>query len=805
MHISHRWLHDYLDFDLSPSKTSELLTDLGLEVEGLTSYQSIKGGLEGIIVGEVISCKQHPNADRLKVTEVNLGDQVVQIVCGAPNVAKGQKVPVATVDTLLYPTEGEPFKIKKSKIRGEESFGMICAEDEMGIGTSHDGILVLPEDAEIGIPLSNLFETYEDHIYEIGLTPNRSDAMSHYGVARDLRAGLALEKTQSPLNTIPVSSFHVENTTSPIEIEVEEYELVPRYLGVIISGIEVKESPTWLKDRLQSIGLNPINNIVDVTNFILHGLGQPLHAFDYEKIKGSKVVVRKAKQGEKLLCLDEVDRELDTDDLVICDNEGPMCIAGVFGGYHSGVNNTTTSIFLESAYFDAVSVRKTAKRHGLNTDASFRFERGIDIEFCEIALKRAANLIREVAGGVISSEISSFYPKEKESVQLFLNYEKLDTILGHQIEKEKIKSILVSLDFRILNETESGLGLIVPLYRVDVTREIDVVEEILRVYGYNHIPIPQKLTSTLNRSKSSSNLQNQNRVADFLVSLGYNEILTNSLVPLSNNQSRQSIGLKNPLSKELEVLRDHMIGTTLQSVAFNLNRQRSDIKFFEFGKTYSKKGKELEEKRELVLAITGSRYPENWMQTRSTTSFFDIKTVSLELLRRLGIHDLQESLLNKEHPLFAEGLVIESNGQMIAKLGLVQESHLENYDIDQSVFASIIYWDSVLDLSDRKEGEKLYTTIAKYPAVRRDLALLLDDSILFSEIREVCFESERKLLKNVNLFDVYKGKSLDSGKKSYGISLILSDPEKTLTDKQVDKAMERIVNNLQEKFDCSLR
>jgi len=805
MHISHRWLHDYLDFDLSPSKTSELLTDLGLEVEGLTSYQSIKGGLEGIIVGEVISCKQHPNADRLKVTEVNLGDQVVQIVCGAPNVAEGQKVPVATVGTLLYPTEGEPFKIKKSKIRGEESFGMICAEDEMGIGTSHDGILVLPEDTEIGIPLSNLFETYEDHIYEIGLTPNRSDAMSHYGVARDLRAGLALEKTQPPLNTIPVSSFHVENTASPIEIEVEEHELAPRYLGVVISGIEIKESPTWLKDRLKSIGLNPINNIVDITNFILHGLGQPLHAFDYEKIKGLKVVVRKAKQGEKLLCLDEVDRELDTDDLVICDNEGPMCIAGVFGGYHSGVSNTTTSIFLESAYFDAVSVRKTAKRHGLNTDASFRFERGIDIEFCEIALKRAANLIREVAGGVISSEISSFYPREKESVQLFLNYEKLDTILGHQIEKEKIKSILVSLDFRILNETESGLGLIAPLYRVDVTREIDVVEEILRVYGYNHIPIPQKLTSTLNRSKSSSNLQNQNRVADFLVSLGYNEILTNSLVPLSGNQSRQSIGLKNPLSKELEVLRDHMIGTTLQSVAFNLNRQRSDIKFFEFGKTYSKKGKEFEEKRELVLAVTGSRYPENWMQTRSATSFFDIKTVSLELLRRLGIHDLQESLLNNEHPFFAEGLIIESNGQMIAKLGLVQESHLENYDIDQSVFASIIYWDSVLGLSDRKEKEKLYTTIAKYPAVRRDLALLLDDSVLFSEIREVCFESERKLLKNVNLFDVYKGKSLDSGKKSYGISLILSDPEKTLTDKQVDKAIKRIVNNLQEKFDCSLR
>jgi phenylalanyl-tRNA synthetase beta chain len=805
MHISHRWLHDYLDFDLSPSKTSELLTDLGLEVEGLTSYQSIKGGLEGIIVGEVISCKQHPNADRLKVTEVNLGDQVVQIVCGAPNVAEGQKVPVATVGTLLYPTEGEPFKIKKSKIRGEESYGMICAEDEMGIGTSHDGILVLPENAEIGTPLTNLFETYEDHIYEIGLTPNRSDAMSHYGVARDLRAGLALEKTQPPLNTIPVSSFHVENTTSPIEIEVEEHELVPRYLGVVISGIEVKESPTWLKDRLKSIGLNPINNIVDVTNFILHGLGQPLHAFDYNKIKGSKVVVRKAKQGEKLLCLDEVDRELATDDLVICDTEGPMCIAGVFGGHHSGVSNTTTSIFLESAYFDAVSIRKTAKRHGLNTDASFRFERGIDIEFCEIALKRAAILIREVAGGVISSEISSFYPKEKESIQLFLNYEKLNTILGHEIENEKIKSILVSLDFRILNETESGLGLIAPLYRVDVTREIDVVEEILRVYGYNHIPIPQKLTSTLNRSKSSSNLQNQNRVADFLVSLGYNEILTNSLVSLSSNQSEQSVALKNPLSKELEVLRDHMIGTTLQSVAFNLNRQRSDIKFFEFGKTYFKKGKEFEEKRELILAVTGSRYPENWMQTKSATSFFDIKTVSLELLRRLGIYDLQESPLDNEHAFFAEGLIIESNGQRVAELGLVQESHLENYDIDQSVFASIIYWDKVLTLSDQKEGERLYIPIAKYPAVRRDLALLLDDHVLFSEIREVCFESESKLLKNVNLFDVYKGKSLDSDKKSYGISLILSDSEKTLTDKQVDKAMEHIVNNLQEKFDCSLR
>ena len=805
MHISHRWLHDYLDFDLSPSKTSELLTDLGLEVEGLTSYQSIKGGLEGIIVGEVISCKQHPNADRLKVTEVNLGDQMVQIVCGAPNVAEGQKVPVATVGTLLYPAEGEPLKIKKSKIRGEESFGMICAEDEMGIGTSHDGILVLPEDTEIGAPLSNLFETYEDHIYEIGLTPNRSDAMSHYGVARDLRAGLSLEKSQPLLNTIPVSSFHVENTTSPIEIEVEEHDLVPRYLGVVISGIEVKESPGWLKDRLKSIGLNPINNIVDVTNFILHGLGQPLHAFDYSKIKGSKVVVRKAKQGEKLLCLDEVDRELDTDDLVICDSEGPMCIAGVFGGHHSGVNNTTTSIFLESAYFDAVSVRKTAKRHGLNTDASFRFERGIDIEFCEIALKRAAILIREVAGGVISSEISSFYPKEKEPVQLFLNYEKLNTILGHPIEKEKIKSILVSLDFRILNETESGLGLIAPLYRVDVTREIDVVEEILRVYGYNQIPIPQKLTSTLYRSKSSSNLKNQNRVADLLVSLGYNEILTNSLVSLSSNQFGQSVGLKNPLSKELEVLRDHMIGTTLQSVAFNLNRQRSDIKFFEFGKTYAKKDKGFEEKQELVLAVTGSRYPENWMQTKSASSFFDIKTVSLELLRRIGINDLQESLLINENPFFAEGLIIESNGQIVAEFGLVQESHLENYDIDQNVFTSIIYWDSVLDLLDREEGEKLYTPIAKYPAVRRDLALLVDDSVLFGEIKDICFESERKLLRTVNLFDVYKGKSLESGKKSYGVSLVFSDPEKTLTDKQVDKAMERIVNNLQEKFDCSLR
>ena len=805
MHISHRWLHDYLDFDLSPTKTSELLTDLGLEVEGLSSYQSIKGGLEGIIVGEVISCKKHPNADRLKVTEVNLGDQIVQIVCGAPNVAEGQKVPVATVGTLLHPTKGEPFKIKKSKIRGEESLGMICAEDELGIGNSHDGILVLSEDAEIGTPLSELIDTYEDHIYEIGLTPNRSDAMSHYGVARDLRAGLSLEKAQPPLNTIPISSFHVENTTSPIEIEVEEHELAPRYLGVVINGIEVKESPSWLKDRLKSIGLSPINNIVDVTNYILHGLGQPLHAFDYDRIKGSKVIVRKAKPGEKLLCLDDVDRALDADDLLICDSKDPMCIAGVFGGLNSGVSNTTKSIFLESAYFDAVNVRKTAKRHGLNTDASFRFERGVDIEFCEIALKRAANLIREVAGGVISSEISSFYPKEREAIQLFLNYEKLNNILGHEIEKEKIKSILVNLDFRILNETESGLGLIAPLYRVDVTREIDVVEEILRVYGYNQIPIPKKLTSTLHRSKSSSNLHKQNKIADLLVGLGYNEILTNSLVSISSNQFGQSVSLKNPLSKELEVLRDHMIGTTLQSVAFNLNRQRSDIKFFEFGKTYSKKSKGFQENRELVLAVTGNRYSENWMQALSSISLYDLKTVTFELIDRLGINNLQESLLSNEHPFFEEGLSLESNGNLIAELGLVRENFLEAYDIKQNVLSAVIFWDKLLLLSQQEEGEKRYVTIPKYPVVRRDLALLIDKEILFSEIENTCFETERKLLKSVNLFDVYNGKSLAEGKKSYGISLILSDPEKTLTDKQVDKTMERIVKKLQEKFDCSLR
>jgi phenylalanyl-tRNA synthetase beta chain len=491
MLISDQWLKDYFDSQLDPSENAAILTDLGLEVEGVTTYESIKGGLDGVVVGEVLECDQHPNADRLKITRVSAGKETLQIICGAPNVAKGQKVAVALVGTTIYPSSGEPITLKKTKIRGESSEGMLCAEDELGLGQSHDGIMVLDPDLKPGQPLSTVFENYSDTVYEIGLTPNRADAMGHYGVARDLRAGIAKNNQLAPLNTVSTSSFSIENYSTPIEITVQSQEKAPRYLGIVVSDIRVAPSPAWLQHRLKAIGLNPINNVVDCTNYILHGLGQPLHAFDYDKIEGKKVVVRTAEKGEKLLTLDGVERELHAEDLVICDSKKPMCIAGVFGGLHSGVTENTTSVLIESAYFDPVSVRKTSKRHGLHTDASFRFERGVDINTCEIALKRAAIILKEIAGGTVSSDLIESYPKEAEPISLFLNYATLNRIAGTELPKDHVKNILVHLEFKVLNETEAGLGIVVPTYRNDVTREIDVIEEVFRVYGYNNIPVPK--------------------------------------------------------------------------------------------------------------------------------------------------------------------------------------------------------------------------------------------------------------------------------------------------------------------------
>ncbi|MDA0844009.1 MAG: phenylalanine--tRNA ligase subunit beta [Bacteroidetes bacterium] len=805
MHISHRWLTDYLDISLSNEQTAEMLTNLGLEVEGILPYESIKGGLNGLVVGHVLSCEKHPNADRLKVTTVDIGTKVVQIVCGASNVAKGQKVPVATEGTTLYPSQGDPFVIKKSKIRGEESNGMICAEDEIGIGNSHEGILVLDGNLTPGTPLNEVLETYTDTIYEIGLTPNRSDAMSHYGVARDLRAGLALSSIQPPLNSVPISSFSTENHSIALEIQVDDSLAAPRYLGLVIRNLEVTDSPSWLKNRLESIGVKSINNVVDITNFVLHGLGQPLHAFDYDKIRGQKVIVRKAMLGERLLCLDQIDRKLDPEDLVICDTEGPMCIAGVFGGAQSGVTSTTTSIFLESAYFDPISIRKTAKRHALSTDASFRFERGIDIEFCEIALKRAANLIREVAGGTIVGEILESYPKEKEPVQLFLNYTKLNNILGYTIEKEIVKTILVNLDFRILSETENGLGIIAPLYRIDVTREIDVVEEILRVYGYNNIPIPDKLSSTLRRSKSSKNLTAQNKVSESLVSQGFHEILTNSLVPSHTNFGDQSVRLKNPLSAELDVLRDNMFYCSLQSVAFNLNRQRSDLKFFEFGKIYRNEHQSYSEENRLIILLTGNRLAENWIQSSEPSTFYDLKRYAALVLQRLNIEISDELVLSEEQTMFEHGLTLYSGAHKLAELGEISKSLCQNLEIKQAVFGGVFYWDTLLSLVANHPKERLFRPISKYPTVRRDLALLVNKEVCYSEIKKVVKEAEPNLLQTINLFDVYTGDKIDTSMKSYAISLVFTDANKTLTDKQIDKSIDRILKMLGEKVNSTLR
>lgn len=805
MHISHRWLTDYLDISLSNEQTAEMLTNLGLEVEGILPYESIKGGLNGLVVGHVLSCEKHPNADRLKVTTVDIGTEVVQIVCGASNVAKGQKVPVATEGTTLYPSQGDPFVIKKSKIRGEESNGMICAEDEIGIGNSHEGILVLDGNLTPGTPLNEVLETYIDTIYEIGLTPNRSDAMSHYGVARDLRAGLALSSIQPPLNSVPISSFSTENHSTALEIQVDDSLSAPRYLGLVIRNLEVTDSPSWLKNRLESIGVKSINNVVDITNFVLHGLGQPLHAFDYDKIRGQKVIVRKAMLGERLLCLDQIDRKLDPEDLVICDTEGPMCIAGVFGGAQSGVTSTTTSIFLESAYFDPISIRKTAKRHALSTDASFRFERGIDIEFCEIALKRAANLIREVAGGTIVGEILESYPKEKEPVQLFLNYTKLNNILGYTIEKEIVKTILVNLDFRILSETENGLGIIAPLYRIDVTREIDVVEEILRVYGYNNIPIPDKLSSTLRRSKSSKNLTAQNKVSESLVSQGFHEILTNSLVPAHTNFGDQSVRLKNPLSAELDVLRDNMFYCSLQSVAFNLNRQRSDLKFFEFGKIYRNEHQSYSEENRLIILLTGNRLAENWIQSSEPSTLYDLKRYAALVLQRLNIEISDEIVLSEEQTMFEHGLTLYSGAHKLAELGEISKSLCQNLEIKQVVFGGVFYWDTLLSLVANHPKERLFRPISKYPTVRRDLALLVNKEVCYSEIKKVVKEAEPNLLQTINLFDVYTGDKIDTSMKSYAISLVFTDANKTLTDKQIDKSIDRILKMLGEKVNSTLR
>lgn len=806
MRISYNWLKQFIKIDLPSEDTSAILTDLGLEVEVVEPFQSVKGGLIGVVVGEVMTCEKHPDADRLKVTTVNLGDgNPVQIVCGAPNVAVGQKVPVATIGTKLYDKDGNEFEIKKGKIRGQESHGMICAEDELGLGTNHDGIMVLDKKIKPGTTLAEVLKIENDEIFEIGLTPNRADAMSHYGVARDLRASLLLKNKNIELITPSVSAFRVDKRTLKIDVDVIDSKLAPRYCGVTISGVKVKPSPDWLQNRLKSIGLTPKNNIVDVTNYVLHAFGQPLHAFDAAKING-KVIVKTVASGTKFTTLDDVERTLHEDDLMICDENGPMCIAGVFGGKNSGVSDATTNIFLESAYFNPISIRKTAKRHGLSTDASFRFERGIDINLTDYALKRAAMMIQEVAGGEITSDPIDFYPKKIEDFTVFLNFENAKKIIGQELPKETIKKILASLDIKVNSVTDAGLGLIIPSYRVDVQREIDVIEEILRVYGYNNIVYSKKLNATVANSPRNEDYKIQNIVASQLNSNGFHEMMANSLttpdyIKLSAMLKEDyNVNILNPLSNDLSVMRQSLLFSGLEAISYNINRKNSDLKLFEFGKTYHKLLSGNTEKKHLTLYLSGNRNNESWTNPVKPTDFFLFKGYINAILTRLGLTKTVTKPV--ESDVFAEGIAIASGNDTLVEFGVIKKSILKEFDIKQEVLYADFNWDLVLKLISLKIK---FQDIPKYPEVRRDLALLVDEKVSFESIYNIATQTEKSLLKEVNLFDVYQGKNLPEGKKSYAVSFIIQDATKTLTDAQIDKTIGKIKQNLENELGASLR
>ena len=808
MKISYNWLKQFLQTDWNPEKTGELLTDLGLEVEGIDKVESIKGSLKGVVVGEVKTCIKHPNADKLKITTVDLGDgNAVQIVCGAPNVDAGQKVPVATVGTTLYDEKGEGFKIKKGKIRGEESHGMICAEDELGLGKSHDGIMILEESLVAGTPCADVFKIETDFVFEIGLTPNRADAMSHFGVARDLRAGLIQQGTNIELISPSVSDFHVDERTHKVDIEVDDKELIPRYCGITITDVQVKESPEWIQSKLKAIGLTPKNNIVDITNYVLHELGQPLHAFDAAKIRGNKVLVKTLEEGTKFTTLDEVERKLSAEDIMICDaDDNPLCIAGVFGGLHSGVSEHTNTIFLESAYFNPVSVRKTAKRHALNTDASFRFERGIDINMTKYALKRAALLIEKYAGGKMSSDILDLYPEKIEDFEVFLSFENTYKLIGQELPRETIKNILASLDIKINSVTDAGLGLVVPSYRVDVQREADIIEEILRVYGYNNIEFSHKLNTSISFD-SDKEVKVENIVANQLTSLGFNETMANSLtkesyVELSDNLNADfNVEMLNPLSNDLKVMRQSLLFSGLESVAYNINRKQNSLKFYEFGKTYHKFESGYQEDKHLTLFVTGNRTQDSWKTRTEKADFFYLKGIITNLLSRLGFDNLKISPLKTD--VFSEGIVLSLGKMKLVEFGTVKRTVLKEFSIKQEVLFADFNWTAILDLAGKKKIK--VTDLPKFPSVKRDLALLLDNQVTFKEVYNLANQSEKKLLKQVDLFDVYEGDKLPEGKKSYAVSFVLQDENKTLADKQIDKIMQKLQQTFEKNLNAVLR
>ena len=814
MNISYNWLKEYVNFDLTPDETAAALTSIGLETGGVEEVQTIKGGLEGLVIGEVLTCVEHPNSDHLHITTVNLGDgEPVQIVCGAPNVAAGQKVVVATLGTKLYDGD-ECFTIKKSKIRGVESTGMICAEDEIGIGTDHAGIIVLPAEAVPGTLAKDYYNIKSDYVLEVDITPNRADACSHYGVARDLYAYLIQNGKQATLQRPSVDAFKVENHDLDIEVTVENSEACPHYAGVTVKGVTVKESPEWLQNKLRLIGVRPINNVVDITNYIVHAFGQPLHCFDAGKIKGNEVIVKTMPEGTPFVTLDEVERKLNERDLMICNKEEAMCIAGVFGGLDSGSTEATTDVFIESAYFHPTWVRKTARRHGLNTDASFRFERGIDPNGVIYCLKLAAIMVKELAGGTISSEIKDVFTAPAKDFVVELNYGKVHSLVGKVIPVETIKSIVTSLEMKITNETAEGLTLSVPPYRVDVQRDCDVIEDILRIYGYNNVEIPSTLKSSLTtKGENDKSNKLQNLVAEQLVGCGFNEILNNSLTRaayydgLEAYPSNRLVMLLNPLSADLNCMRQTLLFGGLESIAHNANRKNADLKFFEFGNCYyfdaDKKNPEkvlapYTEDYHLGLWVTGKKVVNSWAHPDELKAYVE------NILKRLGL-DLHNLVVgNLTDDIFAAALSVHTKGgKRLASFGVVTKKLLKAFDIDNEVYYADLNWKELMKAI--RSVKISYKEISKFPAVKRDLALLLDKNVQFAEIEKIAYDTEKKLLKEVELFDVYEGKNLEPGKKSYAVSFLLQDESQTLNDKMIDKIMSKLVKNLEDKLGAKLR
>ncbi len=815
MKISWNWLRDYLALDGSPEKIGEILTDTGLEVEGIEKVQAVEGGLEGLVVGKVLTAEQHPNADRLRVTTVDVGaDEPLNIVCGAPNVAAGQKVIVATVGTMLYPTKGDPFKIKKGKIRGEVSMGMICAEDEIGLGEEHDGIMVLPETSTVGHAVKEVLDIQEDYVIEIGLTPNRSDATSHIGVAKDLAAALKINHDYKESTKLPdISGFTVQNNDLPIVVEVRNTTACPRYTGVSIKGVKVGPSPEWMQERLKVIGVRPINNIVDITNYVLHETGQPLHAFDADKIAGGKVIVENLPEGSKFTTLDEVERELHPEDLMICDGEDKgMCIAGVFGGIHSGVTEETSDIFLESAVFDAIITRKTSTRHLLRTDAATRFEKGVDPAMTIYALKRAALLMQELAGGTIASEVIDIYPNPITRKEVEVKYSNINRLIGVTIPKEEVHAILEALEIEVLSSEGDDFRVAVGTNRADVYREADIIEEVLRIYGFNKVPIPSQLNASLSYRQKPENLAMQHKMANFLAAKGFNEMMGTSITNSAyykEEEQEQLVWLLNSLNANLDVMRKNMLFSGLEVIKHNINHKNHHLRLFEFGKTYSYYTKEetkyYEEQQHLTLFFTGAQIKENWQREAQPFNFFDLKDAVTKVLSRLGINSYQVKDLATNTNGLAYGLTYsQGKKNTLASFGAVAPAVRKQFGIKQDVFYADINWDAILKLLRKKKVT--YQAIPKYPSSRRDLALLLDRSVPFADVAKIATQVAKHILQSVNLFDIFEDENkIGKDKKSYAVSFTFQDPRKTLTDKEIDKTMKKLMHLYKEKIGAEIR